>query len=144
MTLLVERGRESSPPGSEPAQPRRSGVPLGWLLAVAIALLVALLAVWIVRAPTAPDTARVPDDRASASAPSAAPLPLPLGSHEPTPVVETARPQASVPLAPTLPHPALPAAKSPTAPHSADPLPSPLPAPPSAADASARAHQSIY
>ncbi|HEY1533153.1 MAG TPA: hypothetical protein VGF76_04020 [Polyangiaceae bacterium] len=144
MTLLVDRGRESSLPGSEPAQRRRSAVPLGWLLAAAIALLVALFAVWVVRAPTAQDTARAPDDRASASAPSAAPLPLPPGSHEPARVVETVRPQASVPVAPALPHPALPAAKSPSVPRSADPFASPLPAPPSAADASARAHQSIY
>jgi hypothetical protein len=144
MTLLVDRGRASSPPGAEPAQVRRSAVPLGWLLAAAIALLVALLAIWVVRAPTAQDTARVPDDRASASAPSAAPLLLPPGSHDPTPVVQTAHPQASVPIAPALPHPAPPAAKSPAAPHAADPFASAPPAPPGTADASAKAHHSIY
>jgi hypothetical protein len=140
MTLLVDRGRESSPPGSEPAPVRRAAVPLGWLLAGAIALLVALLAVLLLRPPTAQDTARAPDDRASASAPSAAPLLLPPGLREPAPVAQPARPPASVSAAPAL-HPASPVAKSPTAQRTADPFAG---APPAAADASAKAHQSIY
>jgi S-DNA-T family DNA segregation ATPase FtsK/SpoIIIE len=144
MTLLVDRGRESTPPGSAPTPLRRAVVPLSWLLAAAVGVLVALLAVWILHAPSPQDTARVADDRASASAPSAAPVLLPPSTREAAPLVQTARPQASAVSAPALPHPASAALKSPSAPHAADPSLSAPPLPPSAAEASAKARQSIY
>jgi hypothetical protein len=146
MTLLVDRGRESTPPGSAPAQVRRAAVPLSWLLAAAIGVIVALLAVWVLRAPSPQDSARVPDDRASASAPSAAPVLLPPTSpREAAPVVQTARPQASVSTALAAPHPASSAVKSPAAPaHTGDPFVGAPSAPPSATDPSAKARQSIY
>jgi cytoskeletal protein RodZ len=144
MTLLVDRGRESVPPSSAPAAKRSVAIPLSWLLAGAVALLVALLAIWVARGPTAQDTARVPDDRASASAPSAAPLLL--APTAPMPTVPTPHPAPSAQAAPVTPAPH-PTSKSPAAsavPRSADPF-APAPAPPPAAtDANAKARQSIY
>jgi hypothetical protein len=142
MTLLVDRGRESVPPSSAPAAKRSVAIPLSWLLAGAVALLVALLAIWVARAPTAQDTARVPDDRASASAPSAAPLLL--APTAPTRALPAPHPALSAQAAPVAPAPH-PTSKSPAAsavPRSADPL---APAPPAATtDANAKARQSIY
>ena len=144
MTLLVDRGRESTPPGAAPAPVRRATVPLSWLVAAAIGVLVALLGVWILRAPNPQDTAHVPDDRSSASAPSAAPVLIPPSVRQAAPLVETSRLQASANSAPPVPHPASAATKSPPAPRATDPLLSAPSAPPAAADPSAKAHQSIY
>ncbi|HEY5372780.1 MAG TPA: hypothetical protein VIK01_03800 [Polyangiaceae bacterium] len=113
-------------------------------MAAAIGVLVALLGVWILRAPSPQDPARVPDDRTSASAPSAAPVLIPPNMRQAAPLVETPRLQASANSAPAVPHPASAAAKSPPAPRAPDPLLSAPSAPPAAADASAKAHQSIY
>jgi hypothetical protein len=145
MTLLVDRGRESSPPGYAPAQAKRAMVPLSWILAAAIGVLVALLAVWTLRSPGAQDTARVPDDRASASAPSALPVLLPQATPTAAPLVQTALPQASAIAAPAVLRSASSAVKpsaAPVAQHSADSPASAPSAPP--ADPSAKGHQSIY
>jgi len=123
---------------------RRATVPLSWLVAAAIGVLVALLGVWILRAPSPQDTTRVPDDRSSASAPSAAPVPIPPSMRQAAPLVETTRLQGSANSALAVPHPASAAAKSPPAPRASDPLLSAPSAPPPAADASVKAHQSIY
>ncbi len=141
MTLLVDRGRESAQLGAAPAPARRRTVPLSWLVAAAIGVLVALLAVWLLRASSPQDSMRVPDDRSSASAPSAAPVLTPPSTRQAPPLVETARPKPGANSAPAVPHPASAAAKSPPAPRVTDPL---LGAPSAPADAGAKAHQSIY
>ncbi len=158
MTLKVDRARESLPPGSEPAVVRRATIPLSWVIAAALGILVALIAVWALRATPAQDTARgVPDDRASASAPSAGALPVPPSPRESTPVAKAAplpagATSAAVPTA----HPstANPVAKigsglpgsTPTGSHAPDPFMNAAPpaVAPAAPDSSAKVHQSIY
>ena len=158
MTLKVDRSRESQPPESQPAAARRASIPLSWVIAAALGVLVALIAVWVLRTPPAQDTARgVPDDRASASAPSAGALLVPPSPRESTPVVKaaplpTGATAVSVPTA----HPssANPVSKigsglpgsSPAGAHAPEPLTNGAPpaAAPATPDGSAKVHQSIY
>jgi hypothetical protein len=153
ITLLVDRDRDRAfePARSGSTRARRAAVPVTWLFAGLCALLVLLLAIWIARAPTAQDSAHVPDDRATASAPSAAPLLVPPSAPEPAAVVgQVARPRASSGTATALPRTASGGLKvsAPSGAHSAElqerdahDAPPPVPVP---ADSSAKSHQSIY
>ncbi|MEP7050633.1 MAG: hypothetical protein ABJB12_09785 [Pseudomonadota bacterium] len=144
MTLMVERARDSLPPISEPAFARRAAVPVSWLIAAALGVLVALLAVWLLRAPAAQDTARVPDDRASASAPRVGPQLAPPSPRESIPgarVAPLAGGGASSPVFSTRSPGSSSAAKVGSGLPSARP---PLPAASAAPDPSAKARQSIY
>lgn len=151
MTLKVDRMRDSLPPSSEPPPVRRATIPLSWVIAAALGIIVALLALWVLRAPAAPESARVPDDRASAS--SGAPLLAPPNPHESAPVAPATPLPVGAPAAPLLSVHApaanpvakvasgLPSSSAPNAhgPDSAAAAPS-LAAP----DGSAKVRQSIY
>jgi hypothetical protein len=144
MTLKVESARDSLPPTSEPPFARRATVPLSWLIAAALGVLVALLAVWLLREPAARDSARLPDDRASASAPHAGPVLAPPTLREPGPGARVSPLSGGAVSAPPLtmrsPGASL-AAKVGSGLSSAR---SAQPAVSAAPDASAKARQSIY
>jgi len=137
VTILVDRGRESTPPASEHAPPPRAAVPLSWVLgAAAFAVILALIVAFALR-PSAPPQASSPlDGRTSAVAPSTAEI-APRDSAPPSVApgakragaASVARPASAAPKA------ARPASSS-SAAASAIPLPS--------ADPNSKVHQSIY
>jgi hypothetical protein len=149
VTVLLDRNRASAPPSADPLPVPRAMVPLSWLIAAAVGVAVVLLALWILRASTAQDTARVPDDRATASGPSLAPLLVPPGPPAPG-SLQTAAPLASAAAAPRLTAPRPAVARPAATPSARGDAPFANGSPPSApaasagADASAKARQSIY
>jgi hypothetical protein len=82
MTILVDRGQKpgdktrDSIPSVPPVAAQARGVPVSWVLgAAAFAVLLALIAAWVVRAPSARDAARPSEERTRAeerAAPTAA------------------------------------------------------------------------
>jgi hypothetical protein len=144
ITLMVERARDTVPPASEAPFARRGPFRVSWLIAAALGVLVALLAVWLLRDRGVQDTARLPDDRASATAPQVGPVLPPPALREPPPGAKLSPLTGAAVSAPALSMRS--PATSPTAKIGSG-LPSARaaqPAPSAAPDASAKARQSIY
>ncbi|MEO8905936.1 MAG: hypothetical protein ABI488_25600 [Polyangiaceae bacterium] len=88
MTLKVDGLRDSLPPSSEPPPPRRATIPLSWVIAAALGIIVALLVVWVLLARPVPEAARMPGEHASAS--SGVALLAPPNLHASAPVAPAA------------------------------------------------------
>jgi hypothetical protein len=160
ITILVDSARISVAPAREsipsalPLAPRQTAVPLSWVLgAGAFALLLALLVAWVMRVPSAPESAHAVDarahtgqraalDTAQSSLQAALPAPrVPPASADDQPSPGAA-PQGAFGVPPKT---AAAAAQSARPPPLASAHPPELHAPaPSPAEAGSKPHQSIY